>query len=105
MTMGLACDRDGYDLRTPRCVGCGSRGCSKGCAVLLDLASRNDGYLVEACGNDALTALRTAGLVYTRPSGADGYVIARAVQAPLRRNVGHGSRYAGRVEAEAVAAS
>jgi hypothetical protein len=30
MTMGLACDRDGYDLRIPPCKGCGSRGCANG---------------------------------------------------------------------------
>lgn len=28
-TMGLACDRDGYDLRIPQCCQCGSRGCPK----------------------------------------------------------------------------
>ena len=28
-TMGLACDRDGYDLRTKQCAQCGSRGCPK----------------------------------------------------------------------------
>ena len=27
MTMGLACDREGYDLR--KCPLCGSRGCAK----------------------------------------------------------------------------
>lgn len=27
MTFGLACDRDGYDLRQPKCSICGSRGC------------------------------------------------------------------------------
>lgn len=27
MTFGLACDRDGYDLRIPKCSNCGSRGC------------------------------------------------------------------------------
>jgi hypothetical protein len=27
MTMGLACDREGYDLRLPKCPKCGSRGC------------------------------------------------------------------------------
>lgn len=25
--MGLACDRDGYDLRAKQCSQCGSRGC------------------------------------------------------------------------------
>lgn len=29
MTMGLPCDRDGYDLRTEPCRQCGSRGCPK----------------------------------------------------------------------------
>jgi hypothetical protein len=29
MTFGLACDRDGYDLRLPQCPQCGSRGCPK----------------------------------------------------------------------------
>lgn len=29
MTMGLACDRDGYDLRQSQCKVCGSRGCPK----------------------------------------------------------------------------
>ena len=29
MTMGLACDRDGYDLRAKQCSQCGSRGCSE----------------------------------------------------------------------------
>lgn len=29
MTFGLACDRDGYDLRQPQCRECGSRGCPK----------------------------------------------------------------------------
>lgn len=29
MTMGLACDSDGYDLRIPPCSVCGSRGCAK----------------------------------------------------------------------------
>jgi hypothetical protein len=29
MTFGLACDRDGYDLRQPKCSQCGSRGCPK----------------------------------------------------------------------------
>ena len=28
MTMGLACDGDGYDLRLTPCPKCGSRGCS-----------------------------------------------------------------------------
>lgn len=27
--MGLACDRDGYDLRAKQCSQCGSRGCPK----------------------------------------------------------------------------
>lgn len=27
MTMGLACDRDGYDLRLAQCSQCFSRGC------------------------------------------------------------------------------
>lgn len=27
MTMGLPCDREGYDLRMPQCASCGSRGC------------------------------------------------------------------------------
>lgn len=27
MTMGLPCDREGYDLRSPQCPKCGSRGC------------------------------------------------------------------------------
>jgi hypothetical protein len=75
-----------------------------GVAYALDLASRNDGYLVQALDNPTLDALRRAGLVYTRPSGADGYVIARAIQAPLKRIYGHGSRFARPVEAEVVAA-
>jgi len=29
MTMGLACDSDGYDLRISQCSICGSRGCAK----------------------------------------------------------------------------
>lgn len=29
MTLGLACDRDGYDLRIMACGNCGSRGCPK----------------------------------------------------------------------------
>jgi hypothetical protein len=29
VTMGLACDRDGYDLRAKQCAQCGSRGCPK----------------------------------------------------------------------------
>lgn len=29
MTFGLACDRDGYDLRIPQCERCGSRGCQR----------------------------------------------------------------------------
>lgn len=29
MTMGLACDRDGYDLRMAQCSQCKSRGCPK----------------------------------------------------------------------------
>ncbi len=28
MTFGLACDRDGYDLRILPCPECGSRGCN-----------------------------------------------------------------------------
>jgi len=29
MTMGLACDSDGYDLKIIPCKKCGSRGCAK----------------------------------------------------------------------------
>lgn len=29
MTMGLLCDRDGYDLRIRQCTQCGSRGCPR----------------------------------------------------------------------------
>jgi hypothetical protein len=29
MTMGLPCDREGYDLRMRQCSQCGSRGCPK----------------------------------------------------------------------------
>lgn len=50
----------------------------------LDLAKRNDGYLMEALDNPTLDALRDAKLIYTRPAG-DGYVIARAiVVSPIR---------------------
>lgn len=43
----------------------------------LELASRNDGYLVRA-GDPDITALKDAGLVYTRPAG-DGYWLARLI--------------------------
>lgn len=59
--------------------------------TILDLASRNDGYLVEA-RDPAITALRDAGLIITTCAG-DGYLIARAVKtASTRKYVARGSR-------------
>ncbi len=46
-------------------------------ATALDLASRNDGYLVRA-GDPDIAALKDAGLVFTRPAG-EGYWIARVI--------------------------
>ena len=46
-------------------------------ATALDLATRNDGYLVRA-GDPDVVALKEAGLVYTRPAG-DGWWIARVI--------------------------
>lgn len=40
MTMGLACDRDGYDLRIPPCGRCGSRGCPNRSTCKFDPALR-----------------------------------------------------------------
>lgn len=78
---------------------------SNECRTALDLASRNDGYLMQDADNPVLDTLRRAGLVYTRPTGAEGYVIARAVQDPPKRIYSHGSRYAHRkrwARAEAI---
>lgn len=49
-------------------------------ATALDLASRNDGYLVRA-GDPDITALKEAGLVFTRPAG-EGWWIARRIVFP-----------------------
>lgn len=51
-------------------------------ATALDLASRNDGYMVRA-GDPDVVALKEAGLVYTRPAG-DGWWIARRIIDPSR---------------------
>lgn len=58
-----------------------------GAAYALDLASRNDGYMVHARNNPTIDALRAVGMIRTKPSGDDGYLVARAVhvQAPMRR--------------------
>lgn len=42
MTMGLAVDRDGYDLRVSPCPTCWSRGCRdwKGCAARSEARGR-----------------------------------------------------------------
>jgi len=51
-------------------------------ATALDLASRNDGYLVRA-GDTDITALKESGLVFTRPAG-EGWWIARRIIDPSR---------------------
>lgn len=61
----------------------------------LDLASRNDGYMMDV-SDPILDALRRSGLVYTQPAG-DGYVIVKAVLVHVPRNYAHGSRYRPRV--------
>lgn len=57
-----------------------------GAAYALDLASRNDGYLVIAHNNATISALRNAGLI-TTTAVTGGYLIARSFQprsAPYR---------------------
>ena len=51
-------------------------------ATVLDLATRNDGYLVRA-GDPDIVALKEAGLVVTRPAG-DGWWIAMRIIDPSR---------------------
>ncbi len=51
-------------------------------ASVLDLAQRFDGYLVQL--DRTIVELREAGVITTVYAG-DGYVIARAVPAPLSR--------------------
>lgn len=41
MTVGLACDPDGYDLRVAPCPRCGSRGCGWECDVPLREPARS----------------------------------------------------------------
>lgn len=54
-----------------------------GAAYALELASRNDGYLVHERGNPTIEALRKAGKITTRAVDSR-YVIARAVVPPAR---------------------
>lgn len=65
----------------------------------LELAQRFDGYLVPL--DAAVIDLREAGLITTACAG-DGYVIARAVPAPLSR-VRRGERWARRTLQAAAA--
>lgn len=62
MTFGLACDRDGYDLRIRQCSVCLSRGCADKdrCRPVL---KRNDGTIAQV--GDVIRFDR--GLVYIEP--------------------------------------
>lgn len=89
--------------KTPNCASLAKSGLGEcGAAFALELAGRNDGYLVHSTNNPTIAALKHADLIYTRPSGADGYVIARAVQVPVTRN--SSSRWVRAVENGAVVA-
>jgi hypothetical protein len=73
--------------KTTRCASLHAAGLGDcGAAYALDLAKRNDGYLVIARENPTIDALKRAGLI-TTTDVTGGYLIARAVQptaAPYR---------------------
>jgi hypothetical protein len=67
MTMGLPCDDDGYDLRTPQCAGCGSRGCHSKCwqeqlRRLINFADdhRYSSEAIGICFRNSIEILRAA---------------------------------------------
>lgn len=47
MTLGLPCDRDGYDLRIQPCNQCGSRGCPNMDRCKNDIPAFRAQYLCE----------------------------------------------------------
>ncbi len=53
-----------------------------GAAYALELASRNDGYLVQAINNPTIAALKSSGKITTAKTVDSRYVIARAVHIP-----------------------
>lgn len=83
MTMGLACDRDGYDLRIPPCKGCGSRGCSNGFRCEPQVSATRRGVLgLLAAAPVIAPALAKAAISETPPSYAAGGIVGEAFLSP-----------------------